>query len=166
MAAVGGGMVFGAFLMFCSPHSHPQDATAKVYTPNPKPPTTSLIVDLSQASVFVKQGDLTVAKYPVAVGRDGWETPIGAFRVTDMQVNPTWKSPFTGEVYPPGTNNPIGDFWIAFTSTKRGLVGFHGTNREQTVGQAVSSGCLRMKRSDLHKLYAAVKIGTPVIVEQ
>lgn len=95
------------------------------------------------------------------------ETPTGHFQVTDMRVNPAWRSPFTGKVYPPGSSNPIGDRWIEFLSLANGnKIGFHGTQKEHSVGRAVSSGCLRMRRSDLHKLYAAVKIGTPVIVEQ
>jgi lipoprotein-anchoring transpeptidase ErfK/SrfK len=166
IAAVGGGMVF-AFVTFSSPHPQEFETTAKVESPKEKPTTTSLVVSLSQATVSVKQLDKLIAKYPVAVGRDSWETPTGHFQVTDMQVNPAWRSPFTGKVYSPGVNNPIGDRWIEFLSLSNGnKIGFHGTQKEYSVGRAVSSGCLRMRRSDLHKLYAAVKIGTPVIVEQ
>ena len=70
IAAVGGGMVF-AFVMFSSPYPQQFEATAKVENPKEKPTTTSLVVSLSQATVEVKQRDKLIAKYPVAVGRDG-----------------------------------------------------------------------------------------------
>lgn len=127
---------------------------------------SQLIVSLSEAKVYVQQGKQVIASYPVAVGRAGHDTPTGTFQVTDMQENPTWQNPQTGEIVPPSPSNPIGDRWIEFIRLPNGnRIGFHGTNQESSIGQAVSNGCLRMRKADLHKLFLQTKIGTKVIVK-
>jgi lipoprotein-anchoring transpeptidase ErfK/SrfK len=40
----------------------------------------------------------------------------------------------------------------------------HGTNEPWTIGQNVSSGCIRMMNEDVTDLYERVKVGTKVIV--
>jgi hypothetical protein len=40
----------------------------------------------------------------------------------------------------------------------------HGTNQPQTVGSAVSHGCVRMRNPDIAELYAMVPVGTPVYI--
>lgn len=125
---------------------------------------TSLVVDLSDRQVFVYHGDQLARQYAIAVGQAGWETPTGDFRVELMQRNPYWKHPITGEVIPTGDRNPLGRHWIGFWSDQRTQVGFHGTNREELIGQAVSHGCLRMRNQDVEALYKQVAVGTPVIV--
>ncbi|HEY9822520.1 MAG TPA: L,D-transpeptidase [Candidatus Sericytochromatia bacterium] len=130
-------------------------------TPQPH----KLVVDLSDAQVSVVTAERVVAKYPVSVGRSGMETPTGIFHVTDMRNDPTWIDPFTLKVYPPSPLNPIGDRWIEFATKGNNKIGFHGTNQEHLIGQPVSSGCVRMKRADLHALYKRVSIGTEVVVQ-
>lgn len=133
-------------------------------TPSQPNPSTALVVDLSDATVYVLRDDSLIAKYPVSTGRTGFETPTGRFAINHKQVNPKWQNPWTGEIHPPGANSPIGDRWIGFLETGQGHIGFHGTPDEGTVGQPASSGCLRIRRSDLHALYSKVEIGTPVTV--
>ncbi|HVI62998.1 MAG TPA: L,D-transpeptidase, partial [Bradyrhizobium sp.] len=41
----------------------------------------------------------------------------------------------------------------------------HGSNEPDTIGQAVSSGCIRLTNEDVIDLYSQVRIGTPVIVQ-
>lgn len=125
---------------------------------------TELIVDLSDRQVYVQKHQQVVAKYPLAVGQDGWETPSGKFQVMRMQRNPKWIHPITGEVVPAGPNNPLGDRWIGFWTDGKSEIGFHGTNEEDLIGQAVSHGCLRMYNRDIDALYDQVAMGTPVIV--
>ncbi|MFB8792033.1 MAG: L,D-transpeptidase [Potamolinea sp.] len=123
-----------------------------------------LVVDLSEARVYVYWGDKLLSSYPVAVGQPGWETPTGSFKVLQKQRNPVWLQPITGELIPTGPNNPLGDRWISFWSDGRHRIGFHGTNNEQLVGQPVSHGCLRMKNEDIRALYQQVGVGTSVVV--
>lgn len=126
---------------------------------------TSLVIKLSQRRVFVYQNNQLKVSYPIAVGKAGWETPTGHYKVIDMQRNPAWQHPLNGKVIPPGPDNPLGERWIAFWTDGRDFIGFHGTPEEQLVGQAVSHGCIRMRNKDVLVLYSLVKIGTPVTVE-
>jgi len=126
---------------------------------------TYLVIRLSQRRVYVYQDNKLKVSYPIAVGKTGWETPIGSYKVIDMQRNPAWEHPLNGTVIPPGPDNPLGLRWIAFWTDGRDFIGFHGTPDEKLVGQAVSHGCIRMRNKDVLALYALVKLGTPVTVE-
>ncbi len=128
-------------------------------------PSTLLLVDLSDRRVYLYRGHRLTASYPVAVGRSGWETPTGTFEVRDRILNPNWRHPMTGNVVPPGPDNPLGAGWIGFWSDGKNHIGFHGTDKTAVLGQAVSHGCLRMSNPDLLALYNDVQTGTPVVVK-
>ena len=128
--------------------------------------SSRVVVDLSQAKVYSYWGDKLLSSYPVAVGQPGWETPTGSFKVIQKQHNPVWQQPITGDLIPTGPDNPLGDRWIGFWSDWRHHIGFHGTNKEGLVGQAVSHGCLRMRNKDIRALYEQVSVGTRVIVRE
>jgi lipoprotein-anchoring transpeptidase ErfK/SrfK len=123
-----------------------------------------LLLNLKKRRVFVYQGQKIIASYPVAIGRRGWETPTGEFRVIQMVREPVWEHPFTGQLVPSGKNNPLGARWIGFWTDGQNFVGFHGTPQENLVGQAVSHGCVRMRNRDIKALFEKVQIGTSVIV--
>lgn len=124
-----------------------------------------LLLKLKERRVYVYHGDELTKSYPVAVGRAGWETPTGQFQVLSMARNPGWTNPFTGEVVPPGRENPLGDRWIAFWTDGENDIGFHGTPNRESVGQAASHGCVRMFNEDIRELFEQVKPGTIVTVE-
>ncbi len=124
----------------------------------------SLVVDLSDRRVYVYRAHKLVKSYPVAIGQAGWETPSGSFRILEMQRNPKWRHPITGEVFPAGPENPLGKRWIGFLVEGRTHVGFHGTNQEDLIGQAVSHGCIRMRNQDVIALYDQVTQGSLVDV--
>lgn len=124
-----------------------------------------LVVDLSDRRVYIYENARVKVSYPVAIGQPGWETPIGTFSVFQKYQNPVWQHPITGEKVLPGKKNPLGKWWIGFGSVGNLLIGFHGTNDEQLVGQPVSHGCLRMRNSDIGKLYKQISTGTPVTVK-
>ncbi len=127
---------------------------------------TQLVVDLNDYRVYVYRLDQVIASYPIGVGKEGWETPTGSFQVMHKRINPVWRHPITGKVFPPGPNSPLGDRWVGFWSDGRNQIGFHGTpdNDNELVGTAVSHGCLRMRNPDVRLLYKQVKLGTPVKV--
>lgn len=142
--------------------------------PKPAPPGksvaatndgTKLVVDLSDRRVYLYKQQTVIAKYNIAIGQDGWETPSGSFQVLEMQQKPVWIHPITGEAVPPGPDNPLGDRWIGFWIDGNTHIGFHGTNQEELIGMAVSHGCIRMRNQDIDKLYEQVKLGTPVTVQ-
>lgn len=123
-----------------------------------------LVVSLSDRQVYLYSGDRILASYPVAIGKDGWETPLGDFQVTRMQDDLTWVHPVTGERIPAGPDSPVGTRWIEFWRRDRDAFGFHGTNEADLIGQAVSHGCLRMTNDDIEALYHNVYPGMPVSV--
>ena len=123
-----------------------------------------LLVDLSDRQVYVYREEQLVSSYPIAIGQAGWETPSGSFQVLAMQRDPKWQHPITGEVVPAGADNPLGRRWIGFLDAGRTHIGFHGTNQEDLIGQAVSHGCIRMRNRDVLALYEQVAPGTTVNV--
>lgn len=126
---------------------------------------THLVIRLRDRRVYVYHKDQLKVSYPIAVGKAGWETPKGIFKVIEMQRNPAWQHPWNGKIIPPGPENPLGARWIGFWTDGKNFIGFHGTPQEHLVGQAVSHGCIRMLNKDVLALYAQVGVGTPVKVE-
>lgn len=123
-----------------------------------------VVVDLSDRQVYLYQNGELHVSYGIAVGREGWETPAGDFSVLTMQENPLWQNPLTGETVSQGADNPLGSRWIGFWTDGTHQIGFHGTNQEELIGQAVSHGCIRMRNPDIQALYSQIAVGTPVNV--
>ncbi len=155
-----------------TPETKPPAKTDSTNTPaepnsitEPTADEIHLVVRLKARRVFVYQGDKVLKSFPVAIGKAGWETPKGSFKVFSMEVDPIFKSFKTGEYIYPGPNNPLGPRWIGIWTDGKTQLGFHGTNQPKLIGRAVSHGCIRMKNEDVMKLYEKVKIGTLVKVE-
>jgi lipoprotein-anchoring transpeptidase ErfK/SrfK len=112
--------------------------------------------------------DLKPARsYPIAVGRQGLETPAGLYSIQDKQVNPSWHVPnsewagkLAGKVIPPGPDDPLKARWMGFN----GGAGIHGTDADASIGTAASHGCIRMHIPDVIDLYDQVSVGAPVYV--
>lgn len=128
------------------------------------PHNTNLVIKLSDRRVYLYRNNILETSYPIAIGKAGWETPVGSYKIIEMQRDPSWQHPWTGKVIPPGAENPLGARWIGFWTDGRNFIGFHGTPQEKLVGQAVSHGCVRMRNKDILSLYAQVDVGTPVTV--
>jgi L,D-transpeptidase ErfK/SrfK len=142
-----------------------QPSDSFTISPVSKTHSTNLVIKLSDRRVYLYRGEKLATSYPVAIGKTGWETPVGSHQVIDMQRDPTWQHPWTGKLVPPGAKNPLGARWIGFWTDGKNFIGFHGTPQEKLVGQAVSHGCVRMRNQDILALYAQVDIGTPVTVK-
>lgn len=124
-----------------------------------------LTVDLSDREVYVYRGDQLQTSYPISVGKAGWETPTGEYRVLQLRQYPVWRHPLTKEVVPPGPKNPLGSRWIGFWTDGEYQIGFHGTNEPDKIGQAISHGCIRMYNDDIEALFTQVRIGAIVTVQ-
>jgi lipoprotein-anchoring transpeptidase ErfK/SrfK len=107
--------------------------------------------------------------YPIAVGKQGLETPQGLYDVQWKQTNPSWYVPnsawagkLAGKVIPPGPDDPIKARWMAFN----GGAGIHGIDPSEygSIGHDASHGCVRMRIPDVISLYAHTPVGTPVYV--
>ena len=107
--------------------------------------------------------------YPIAVGRQGLETPAGLYDVQWKQVNPSWYVPnspwagsLAGKVIPPGPDDPLKARWLGFN----GGAGIHGIDPSEygTIGHNASHGCVRMRIPDVISVYARTPVHTPVYV--
>lgn len=108
-----------------------------------------------------------VKSYPIAVGRQGLETPAGLYHVQDKIVNPSWHVPksswagaLAGKVIPPGPQDPIKARWLGIYNG----AGIHGTTELGSLGSAASHGCIRMAIPDVIELYDQVSVGAPVYI--
>lgn len=139
-----------------------------------------LVLNRSARLLTVLEAGRELRRFPVAVGRPGWETPVGQFQVIELVADPIWEHPATGVHVPPGPDNPLGSRWIGFhrdcegrqgfngveVLTVEGCVssGFHGTPQRESVGRAVSHGCVRLFDEHVRELFELVQLGTPVTV--
>ncbi|MGL5058558.1 MAG: L,D-transpeptidase [Microcoleus sp.] len=139
----------------------PQEPTAPV---NPVE-DVRLVLRLRERRVYVYRQNKVQTSFPVAVGKNGWETPTGSFKVMQMIKDPVWEHPWTGELVPAGPDNPLGSRWIGFWTDGKNVIGFHGTPNPESIGRAASHGCVRMFDKDAQALFEKVAVGTPVIVE-
>jgi lipoprotein-anchoring transpeptidase ErfK/SrfK len=124
----------------------------------------SLVLKLKEKRVYVYRGDKLLKRYPVAIGKKGWETPTGEWQVMEKIKNPAWTSFKTGEVFPAGVENPLGSRWIGFWTDGQDVIGFHGTPNIKSIGTAASHGCVRMLNRDVKAMFRLVKVGTTVKV--
>ncbi len=155
-----------------TPTTRPQPTaipTAKpaVTSSTSQPPVqnvVNLVLKLNEKKVYVYKGDKLIAKYPVAIGKQGRETPTGEWYVMEKIRNPGWTSFKTGEYLSPGGENPLGSRWIGFWTDGKDMIGFHGTSNLKSIGTAASNGCVRMYNKHVKALYPLVKVGTIVKV--
>ena len=144
-------------------------------TPDVDPPPeprlrTHLVIRVSERRLYLIDDapDTRDESFPIAVGREGLETPVGRFHVEEMVENPDFEKVASGVVIeriPPGPSNPLGVRWIGFAHGPGWTVGIHGTPMPNLLGRAVSHGCVRMRNADVIRVYDRVQIGTPVFVE-
>jgi lipoprotein-anchoring transpeptidase ErfK/SrfK len=126
-----------------------------------------LEVNLSKRQVVAFIGTQKLKTYQIGVGKKGWETPTGNFKVKQLIENPAWKNPFTGDVIAAGDrDNPLGKHWIGFWTNGKEWSGFHGTSQLNSVGQASSHGCLRMKPEEIKELFPQISLNTIVKVSR
>jgi L,D-transpeptidase ErfK/SrfK len=151
-----------------------------VVLPEQVPGQRELVLDRRNRHLTVLENGQKLRRFPVAVGRPGWETPVGRFAVIERVADPSWEHPATGERVPPGPANPLGSRWIGFHRDCLGRsgfngrehlvvegcvsAGFHGTPNRESVGLAVSHGCVRLFDEHVRELFELVELGTPVTV--
>jgi lipoprotein-anchoring transpeptidase ErfK/SrfK len=133
-----------------------------------QPPVADLVtltLKLKEKKVYVYKDGKAIANYPVAIGKKGWETPTGDWYVMEKITNPGWTSfKNSSTVIAPGAKSPLGERWIGFWTDGKDMIGFHGTPDVNSIGKAVSHGCVRMYNKDVKALFPLVKVGTTVKV--
>ena len=71
------------------------------------------------------------------------------------------RQPYLPRFMAGGPGNPLGARALYLGDT---LYRIHGTNQPSTIGQSVSSGCIRLLNEDIEDLYNRVTLGTRVVV--
>ena len=128
----------------------------------------SIIVETGERRLYFVLGTGRAVKYGIGVGRDGF-TWSGTHRVSRKAEWPGWtppaqmrkRVPDLPAYMPGGPDNPLGARAMYIGST---LYRVHGTSEPWSIGQAVSSGCIRLTNEDVIDLYERVKVGALVVV--
>ncbi|TAK64387.1 MAG: LysM peptidoglycan-binding domain-containing protein [Methylobacter sp.] len=139
----------------------------------PDAPRKGIVLNLANMRLFYyssKQPD-AVFTYPIGIGREGWNTPLGQTTIVAKTVKPTWTVPESirrehaakgdhlPKTVPPGPYNPLGDYALPLGF---GNYLVHGTNKPYGVGMQVSHGCVRLYPEDIEVLFKKTSVGTPV----
>ncbi|GAB6072893.1 hypothetical protein JCM14244_12700 [Venenivibrio stagnispumantis] len=111
-----------------------------------------------------------VITFPVGIGDEKAQTPIGEFIITEKVKNPDWivppsvkkENPNYPDIIPASPDNPIGTRKMRLNDTSYMI---HGTNKPEGVGMKVSYGCIVLRNEDLEKLFDLVDIKTKVIIK-
>jgi len=115
----------------------------------------TIVADLSQRRLYVKNGDSVVESFAVAVGKGSKPTPAGSYSIRKIVWNPAWIPPDepwakNKKPQPPGSkSNPMQLVKIFFKEPDYYI---HGTNEVESVGEAASHGCLRMDPNDAYQV--------------
>jgi lipoprotein-anchoring transpeptidase ErfK/SrfK len=139
-------------------------------------PAGTVIVDPHNRFLYLLQKDGQAIRYGVGVGREGlafagtgtvqmkreWPhwTPTSAMIAREPKRYAKWAKGMEG-----GINNPLGARALyLFKNGKDTRYRIHGTTEPDSIGKAVSSGCIRMMNQDVIDLYSRIPLGTKVVV--
>jgi hypothetical protein len=121
--------------------------------------TLELQIDLTARTLKLLDAGAEVISTPVAIGSEEAPTPTGRFSVTDKLVT--------------GTDGAYGPFALGLSGHSEvltefaggdGQIGIHGTNAPDSIGQAVSHGCIRVPNDIITRLNDILPLGTPVVI--
>ena len=145
----------------------PEFLKTEVDYPSRERPGT-IVVDTRDKHLYLVQDGGRAIRYGIGVGRPGF-TWAGVKTVSRKAEWPDWtpppemlkRRPDLPKRMDGGPENPLGARALYLGSS---LYRIHGTNEPYTIGQNVSSGCIRMMNQDVEDLYDRVKVGTKVVV--
>jgi lipoprotein-anchoring transpeptidase ErfK/SrfK len=132
----------------------------------------SIVVDTDARYLYYVLPDRRAIRYGVTVGEDALSF-YGIAKVGRKEEWPSWTPTADikrrlGDVpnfVEGGAHNPLGARGIyLFQGSKDTLFRIHGTNQPEYIGQAISSGCIRLTNEDVIDLYNRVKMGSIVVV--
>jgi lipoprotein-anchoring transpeptidase ErfK/SrfK len=138
------------------------------YRSNEAPGT--IIISTGERHLYLIQPGGRAIRYGIGVGRDGFQWQ-GLLSITRKAEWPDWtpppemiaRQPYLPRFMAGGPGNPLGARAMYLGTT---VYRIHGTNRPDTIGTKVSSGCFRLVNADVADLYDRVPVGTKVIVRQ
>jgi lipoprotein-anchoring transpeptidase ErfK/SrfK len=128
----------------------------------------TVIIDTRNTFLYFVLNDTQAMRYGIGVGREGflWSGEQTVARKTEW---PDWRPPAEMLVRQPylprfmagGPGNPLGARAMYLGETEYRI---HGTNKPDTIGKRISSGCIRLTNEDVVDLYERAKVGAKVIV--
>lgn len=130
----------------------------------------TIIISTAERRLYYVLPNGQAIRYGVGVGRPGF-TWGGSVAITQKREWPDWRPPSQMLKRRPdlprymkgGIDNPLGARAMYLGGS---LYRIHGSNEPETIGQAVSSGCIRMTNEDVIDLYSRAKVGTRVVVQR
>ncbi len=128
-----------------------------------------MVINLAEQRLYYFQAESTPVTFPIGIGREGLDTPLGETEIVRRREGPTWTptaaaradDPTLPPVVPAGPDNPLGTHAL-YLGWPTYLI--HGTNEPYGIGRRVSRGCIRLYPEDIVALYDMVPDGTPVRV--
>ena len=136
------------------------------YRTNEAPGT--VIVDTPNTYLYLVMPGGKAMRYGIGVGREGF-TWSGVKTIEKKAEWPDWtpppemiqRQPYLPRFVAGGATNPLGARAMYLSGS---VYRIHGTNAPSTIGEQVSSGCIRMVNEDVMDLYSRVHVGTKVVV--
>ena len=142
----------------------------------PDTPRSGVVVNLPEMRLYYfhtasNEPLRFVDTFPVSIGRELWETPLGLTHVIGKKSNPDWYPPQSikqealergvqlADRVPAGPDNPLGDHAI-YLDVPGYLM--HGTNAPNGIGMQVTHGCIRLYPDDINYLFDTLEIGTQI----
>ena len=130
----------------------------------------TIIISTAERHLYLIQPGGRALRYGIGVGRDGFQWQ-GLLSITNKKEWPDWtpppemiaRQPYLPRFMAGGPGNPLGARAMYLGTT---VYRIHGTNRPDTIGTKVSSGCFRLVNADVADLYGRVPVGTKVVVRQ
>ncbi|MDR9439762.1 MAG: L,D-transpeptidase family protein [Halomonas sp.] len=142
----------------------------------PPAPREGVVINVAELRLYyypdTAEGERPrVETYPIGIGREGFNTPLGVTETTMKLKDPAWYPPESvrqeakengepaPEVVPPGPDNPLGQHAILLD-----IPGYliHGTNRPDGIGMRASRGCIRMMPETIEALFSRIEVGERV----
>jgi lipoprotein-anchoring transpeptidase ErfK/SrfK len=128
----------------------------------------TIVIDTANTYLYFVLGQGRAIRYGIGVGREGF-TWSGTQSIARKQEWPDWyppeemieRQPYLPRMMAGGVGNPLGARAMYLGNT---VYRIHGTNAPDTIGQRVSSGCIRLLNDDVSDLFDRVNVGTKVVV--
>jgi lipoprotein-anchoring transpeptidase ErfK/SrfK len=141
-------------------------------------PVGTVVVDTAARHLYLVEGDGKAMRYGIGVGKAGLAF-AGSATIKRKAAWPHWSPTENMMNREParyrhlaggmvgGLDNPLGPRALyLYQGDRDTMFRIHGTTEPETIGQAVSSGCIRLMNQDIIDLHDRVKIGSRVVVIQ
>jgi lipoprotein-anchoring transpeptidase ErfK/SrfK len=151
-----------------TPQELPANLKKQLVDYHTREPAGTIVIDTPNTYLYLVLGGGKALRYGIGVGREGF-TWAGTERISRMKEWPDWfppaemieRQPYLPRMMAGGPGNPLGARALYLGNT---LYRIHGTNQPSTIGQTVSSGCIRLLNEDIEDLFSRVQVGTRVVV--